>query len=301
MFEHDHHSHEHESGRALGRALFITLGFAFVEAAAGWWSGSLALLSDAGHMLTDSSSLALALLAAWIARQPADREHTWGHGRAEVLAALGNALLMIVLVGAIVYGAVQRLYAPVAVRGGVVLAVAAAGLALNLVVLRTLSHGHQTLNTRGAVLHVIGDALGSVAAIVSGAVILATGWTPIDPLLSLAICGLILVSGLRLLRDSLNVVMEGVPPHLDLDAIGRAMARAPGVVGVHDLHVWTVRTDQIALSAHVVLRDMGDWLPALRALNALLARDYGIQHATLQPEPIPEVALPHPTAPRKPA
>ncbi len=294
MYEHDHHSHDHSTEQALTRALLFTLGFALVEAVTGYWAGSLALMSDAGHMFTDASSLALAALAAHVARRPASGRHSWGMGRAEVLAALINALLMLGIVAGVVYGAITRLQSPAPVNGGAVLVVAALGLGLNLLVLRTLSHSHQTLNTRGAILHVLGDALGSVAALGSGAVILLTGWTPIDPILSLVICGLILTSALRLLREGLHVVMEGVPRHLDLDEIGRMMAKVPGVVAVHDLHVWQVNSDRIALSAHVVLRRMEDWLAVLAALNRELKQAYGIDHATLQPEPVATVPLPMP-------
>jgi len=258
-------------------------------------SGSLALLSDAGHMVADSGSLGLAAFAAWYARRPAGPSYTWGHGRAEVLAALINVLLNLAIVTGIVYEAIERFRAPPAhIQAGIVMGVAAAGLALNWFLLRTLAHGPQTLNLRGAALHVLGDMLGSAAALVAGAVILATGWLPIDPLLSLAICVLIVLSGARLMRDSLTVVMEGVPSHLDLAEIGKSMAGTPGVVSVHDLHVWQVHSDQIALSAHVVLRSMDDWMPVLARLNAVLAERYAIRHATLQPEPVPEVALPDP-------
>lgn len=298
MYEHDHHSHDHGSEQALTRALLFTLGFALVEAVTGYWAGSLALMSDAGHMLTDASSLALAALAAYIARRPASGRHSWGMGRAEVLAALINALLMFGIVAGVVYGAITRLQAPAPVNGGAVLVVAAIGLVLNLLVLRTLSHSHQTLNTRGAILHVLGDALGSVAAVGAGAVILLTGWTPIDPILSLVICGLILTSALRLLREGLHVVMEGVPHHLDLSEIGKTMAQVPGVVAVHDLHVWQVNSDRIALSAHVVLRRMEDWLTVLAELNRRLQQTYGIDHATLQPEPMTAVPLPMPGSAR---
>ncbi|MCI0749931.1 MAG: cation diffusion facilitator family transporter [Nevskiales bacterium] len=294
VYEHDHHSHDRGPGRRLGWALGLTLAFAGVEAIAGGWAGSLALLSDAGHMLTDSSGLALAVLAAWFARRPADAGHSWGHGRAETLAAFANALLMLILIAGIVWGAARRLQSPVVIQGDVVFGVALVGLVINLVILYTLSHGPQNLNIRGAVLHVMGDTLGSVAALASGAVIVLTGWTPIDPILSLVICGLILTSGVRLMRDSVNVVMEGVPAHLKLEDIGRAIARTPGVVGVHDLHIWQVHSDQIALSAHVVLRHMDDWLRVLQRLRDALARDYGIQHVTLQPEPVPEVKVPLP-------
>jgi cobalt-zinc-cadmium efflux system protein len=311
MYEHEHKSHDHDSGRLLFRALLLTLGFAAVEALAGWWAGSLALLSDAGHMFTDSSALGLAALAAALARRPSSQRHTWGMGRAEVLAALINGLMMLAIVAGIVYGAYDRLQSPQPVKGGAVMLVAALGLAVNLVVLRMLSHGgghghghhghdhghagaERNLNVRGAMLHVVGDLLGSVAALGAGIVIYFTGWTPIDPILSLAICVLILLSSLGLLREGLHVLMEGVPRHLDLDAVGKSMARTPGVAGVHDLHIWQVKSDQIALSAHVVLRDMQDWLKVLDSLNRSLARDYGIRHVTLQPEPLGEVRVPVP-------
>lgn len=312
MHEHHHHGHpdhDHHNGSVLTRALLLTLGFAVLEAIAGAWSGSLALLSDAGHMFTDASALGLAALAAALARRPSSRRHSWGMGRAEVLAALFNALTMLAIVAGIVYSAIGRLQSPEPVKGGVVMGVAALGLAVNLLVLRMLSrgghahgshgHAHDNLNLRGAMLHVIGDLLGSVAALSAGVVILFTGWTPIDPILSLAICGLILLSSLGLLREGLHVLMEGVPRHLDLDAIGQSMARTAGVAGVHDLHVWQVKSDQIALSAHVVLRDMHGWPDALENLRQLLARDYGIHHVTLQPEPMSETRVPLPRPPSK--
>lgn len=294
MYEHDHHSHDRSAGEALSTAVWITLGFAAVEAAAGWWAGSLALIGDAGHMVTDSGALLLAWLAARLAQRPADARHSWGHGRAEVVAALLSGLLMLGIVAGIVYSAIGRLRDPVPVQGVAVIGIAAAGLAVNLLVFRTLSHGYQNLNTRGAILHVLGDLLGSVAAVVAGLVVWITGWTPIDPLLSLLICGLIVVASLRLLRDAVHVVMEGVPRHLDLQAIGSAMAGTPGVIGVHDLHVWQVSSDRIALSAHVVLRDLRDWPPILAALRLRLNDRFGVEHVTLQPEPVAEVPLPHP-------
>lgn len=308
MYEHDHRSHDHASGPAFGRALWLTGGFALIEAVAGWWSGSLALISDAGHMLTDASALGFAALAAHVAQQPSSTRHSWGMGRAEVIAALVNAAFMLVLVGGILVGAAQRLRAPVPITGGAVMIVAALGLLLNLLVLRTLSHGShghghahthdhaaaENLNVRGARLHVLGDLFGSVAALASGAVVYLTGWTPIDPILSFFICGLILLSALRLLRDGLHVVMEGVPRHLDLQAIGAAMAQVPGVVGLHDLHIWQVNSERIALSAHVVLRRLDNWLPVLANLNRLLRENYNIDHATLQPEPLAEQPLPMP-------
>jgi cobalt-zinc-cadmium efflux system protein len=301
--DHDHahghfHAPPHGNSRALVIALLLTLGFCLIEAGAGWWAGSLALLGDAGHMFTDASALGLAALAARIALRPSSHRHTWGMGRAEVVAALLNALFMLAIVTGIVIGAVQRLREPVAVNAITVILVAAAGLAVNLIVLRTLSHGHGDLNTRGAILHVMGDLLGSVAAIAAGAVIYFTGWMPIDPILSVVICMLILISSLRLLREGLHVLMEGVPSHLSLQEIGESMARTPGVWSVHDLHIWQVSTGQVTLSAHVVLKQIGDWQSVLGRLQSSLAENYGIQHVTLQPELMQEVRVPLPKSSR---
>ncbi len=284
MTGHLPHGHEASSGRTLLWGLGITAGFAVVEAIGGWWSGSLALLGDAAHMISDATALALAAFAAWVARQPPSARHSYGLVRAEAVAALVNGLFMLVVVGGIAYHAVERLRHPHEVAGGVVMGIAAVGLAVNLVVARILHHGEQTLNTRAALLHVLGDLLGSVAALIAGAVIYFTGWTPIDPLLSLLICVLILVSSLRLLRDVLHVIMEGVPPYLDLPAVGRAMAGVPGVRSVHDLHIWTLSSGLVALSAHVVIDSMDRWEAVLAALRELLKERYGIEHITLQPE-----------------
>ena len=266
-------------------SLGLTLGFAALEAVAGWWSGSLALTGDAGHMLTDSTALGLAAFAAWLAARPPSPRHSYGLGRAEVLAALFNGLFMLAVVIAIVIAAVERVRDPQPVAGGVVMAVAAVGLGVNVGVIYLLSRGEQTLNTRGALLHVLGDLLGSVAALIAGAVVHFTGWTPIDPLLSVAICVLILISSLRLLREVLHVIMEGVPAHLDLAAVGRAMAGVAGVDSVHDLHIWTLSSGRVALSAHLVVERMDEWDGVLTAERTLLAERFGIDHATLQPEP----------------
>ncbi len=285
MYEHDHHSHDHGSGRALRGALLITLAFAGVEFFVGWWGGSLALMADAGHMLTDSTSLGLAAVAAWIATRPADPNHSWGHGRAEIIAALVNGTAMLVLVGVIVFNAIQRFQDPVEVRGLAVMVVAALGLLVNLAVLKVLHGGEENLNVRGAMLHVIGDLLGSVAALASGAIILLTGWTPIDPILSLLICGLILVAAVRLLRSALRIVMEGVPGPIELEDVRAAMEEDREVVEIHDLHIWQISSERIALSAHVVVRDLEAWPALLDRLNVLLLDRFGIDHPTLQPEP----------------
>ncbi|NCA69447.1 MAG: cation transporter [Sphingobacteriia bacterium] len=285
---HEHeHSHQHHGASApLLLATLLTLGFAAVEATVGLWAGSLALVADAGHMLNDAAALALAAGAAWLARRAVSARHSFGFGRAEFLAALINSAALLALVAWLVVSAIERLQSPQPVQGQAVMVTAALGLGLNLVVAWMLSRGEKTLNTRAALLHVLGDLLGSVAALVSGLVIAVSGWTPIDPLLSLAIGALILVSSLRLLRESLHGLMEGVPFGLDLPEVGYALAHVPGIASVHDLHIWTVKSNQIILSAHVVVHDLAEWERILEQSHALLDARFGIGHVTLQPEPI---------------
>lgn len=279
-----HHSGHAGNSRTLVFALLLTLAFAGVEAGVGWWAHSLALMADAAHMLTDSSALGLAAVAAWLAQRPPSLRHSYGLVRAEVLAALFNSVLMLALIGFIVYEAIQRLGTPREIAGGAVLGVAVIGLGINLLVAWVLHRGEQTLNSRAAMLHVMGDALGSLAAIAAGIVIIATGWTPIDPLLSLFVAALILVSALRLLREVLHVLMEGVPLHIQLDAVGRDLATVAGVQRVHDLHVWTLSSGTVALSAHLEIRALADWPRVLAAARETLASRHGIGHVTLQPE-----------------
>jgi cobalt-zinc-cadmium efflux system protein len=286
---HDHPHHHHRSGGStagrLGLAVALTLGYALVEAAGGWWSGSLALLADAGHMATDGAALGLAALAAWAARQPASARHSFGLGRAEMFAALANSLVMLAIVTLLALEAFARLESPQAVRGAAVSAVAAVGLAVNLYVARLLARDAHNLNTRGALLHVIGDVLGSVAALTAGLVIATTGWTPIDPLLSLFICVLLVGSSAKLLRDAVHGLMEGVPPGVSLEDVGAALAAVPGVASVHDLHVWMLSGERLSLSAHVVVADLAQWEDTLRALQRVAEERFRIGHVTLQPEP----------------
>ncbi len=286
MAEHHHHhpAQGQSAGRALRLAAALTIAFAGLEALGGWWTGSLALLSDAGHMLTDGAALGLAALAAWVARRPPSSLHSYGFGRAEIFASLLNAGTMLVIVGAIAYEAVLRLRSPAEVNGLGAAAIAAVGLGLNIVVLRWIAPHSHDLNARAARLHVLGDVLGSIAALVSGAVIAMSGWTTIDPLASLLICLLIAASALRLLRESVHALMEGVPLGLSVEAIGGEMARVEGVVSVHDLHVWLLSGSRTALSAHVVVRSMAHWDGVLAQLQARLHQKFGIDHVTLQPE-----------------
>jgi cobalt-zinc-cadmium efflux system protein len=287
---HDHaHAAPARERRALWIALVLTAGFAVVEAVGGWWAGSLALLSDAGHMVTDVAALAIAMFAQHLAQRPPSRRASYGYARAEVLAAFSNALIMLAVVGWIAFEAVRRLLSPAPVAGGLVIAVAAAGLAINVLCAWLLS-GDGSLNRRAALVHVFGDMAGSVAALVAGAVIAATGWLPIDPLLSLFVAVLILRSTWLLLKAATPILMQGVPAHLSYDEIGRALTRVPGVATVHDLHVWHMTSERAALSAHLLIRDPAEWPDTLAAAQRLLAERFGIDHVTLQPawcSPVP--------------
>jgi cobalt-zinc-cadmium efflux system protein len=287
-----HHDHHHAHGkngsqRILLTVLVLTAMFSVIEAVAGWISGSLALLGDAGHMLTDSAALGIGAFAAWLSRKPPSERHSYGLQRAETLGALLNITFMLAIAATVIYEAVERLREPRPVAGLTVIAVAALGLLINSTAARLLHRGEQTLNVKGALLHVIGDLLGSVAALVAGLVIWWTGWTPIDPVLSVFISLLILGSSFKVLADVVLVLMEGVPSHLNLADIDAAMSATAGVHGVHDLHVWSISSNEYALSAHVNLHALTEWHTVLDALNNTLNSRFGLRHTTLQPEITP--------------
>ncbi len=282
---HDHHRH-HGASRALKGAVALTIAFAVVEALGGWWTGSLALLSDAGHMLTDAAALALGAIAAWMARRPPSERHSYGLGRAEIVAALVNAAAMLLVIAALAYEAARRLGQPSEVNGEAAALIALAGLALNLAVLHRLAPHDHDLNVRAARLHVFGDVLGSVAAVAAGAAVAFTGWTRIDSIASLVICVLIAASSVRLIRESLHALMEGVPQGLSVGTVGAEMAGVAGVVSVHDLHVWMLSGSRTALSAHIVVRSMAHWEGTRRELQTRLHEKFGIDHVTLQPESV---------------
>jgi cobalt-zinc-cadmium efflux system protein len=289
LHAHDGDAHDHEipldtaTIRSLTAALAHTAGYALVEALGGWLAGSLALLSDAGHMATDAAALGLALFAQWVARRPPSPRASYGYARAEVLAAFVNALALLLLVGFIVVEAIQRIRTPSPVAGGSVLAIASVGLVVNLLTAWALSRASRSHGAKSALLHVLSDALGSLGAIIAGAVILATGWTPIDPILSLVTAVLILHATWRLLAQTTGVLMEGVPAHLDYGEIGKALTEVPGIVGVHDLHVWQMSSRHAALSAHVTLHSGDAWPATLDAARRMLAARFHIEHVTLQP------------------
>jgi cobalt-zinc-cadmium efflux system protein len=282
---HPHAAHGEKPGKALRAAAVLTIIFAAAEALGGWWTGSLALLSDAGHMLTDGAALGLGAAAAWLAQRPPSRRHSYGLGRAEILAALFNAATMLVIVAFLVWESIARLHRPSGVNGEIAAGIALAGLFVNIAVLRGLSAHTHDLNARAARLHVVGDLLGSIAALASGALIALTGWMRADPIASLLISALIAVSSVRLLREAVHAVMEGVPAGLSVEAVGTEMASVEGVVSVHDLHVWTLSGSRVALSAHVVVRSMAQWDRTLRELQRRVDEKFGIHHVTLQPEP----------------
>jgi len=287
------HAHGHGGGSPPFMAAFaITFAYALVELAGGIWSGSLALASDAGHMFADALALALAAGAAWLARRPPGMKHSYGLARAEVIGATLNGLLMLVIIVVLVVEAVQRLLDPRPVMAVAVMVIAAIGLAVNAGVAFILSRGHRDLNVRGALVHVMGDLVSSVAALIAGAVIYATGWLTIDPILSLVIAVLILVSTLRLLRDTLHVLMEGVPAAVDLAEIGATLAGVQGVSVVHDLHIWSIGSSRHALSAHLEIERLDEWPAILQSAQAVLRERFGVDHVTLQPELVPALRLP---------
>jgi cobalt-zinc-cadmium efflux system protein len=274
------------SQKALGFALLLTLLFAAIEAVTGVMANSLALISDAGHMITDAAALGLALFAQYVARRPPSARHSFGFGRAEALAAFVNCIAMLALVCWIIYEAVQRFNTPEHVQGNVVLIVAAIGIAINLLVAWILSRDSQNMNTRAALVNVMGDLLGSIAAVVAGAVIYFTGWFRIDPLLSILVSLLILKSTIGVLRESYHFLMKGVPEQIDYVQVGADLAAIDGVFAVHDLHIWDMAPGEPALIGHLQIEDLAAWPRVLENVQNMLLAKHDIDHVTLQPEPI---------------
>jgi cobalt-zinc-cadmium efflux system protein len=278
------HSKEVSNQNLLLIALILTLSFSGVEGAAAYFAGSLALISDAGHMVTDAAALGLALLAQIISRRPPSPKHSFGFGRAEALAAFVNGIVMLVLVAWIVFEAISRFYTPHTVDGLTVTVVAAIGLLMNIVVAWVLSRDKRSVNTRAALVHVMGDLLGSVAALLAGLVIQLTGWMPIDAILSILVSLLILKSTFSILHESYHFLMEGVPLHIDYLQVGRDLKKVPGVLAVHDLHVWEMTPSFPALIGHIEIKDMQEWPDIMSRINLMLLDQHGIDHVTLQPE-----------------
>jgi cobalt-zinc-cadmium efflux system protein len=259
------------------------------ELAGGLWTGSLALLADSGHMLTDVASIALAVGALWVARRPPTVQHTYGFHRVEILAALVNGLALWAVVVWLAVEAVGRLRAPTEVLAGPMMVIAVGGLLVNVVAFALLHHRHdetvqRSLNLHGALLHVLGDLLGSAGAVAAGAVIWATGWQAADPIASLIIGALILVASWRLVRDAVRILLEGAPRDLDVPVLIDRLLGLRGVAGVHDLHVWTLTSGYPALSAHVVCSHGEQREMLLARVNRMLREEFAITHTTIQLE-----------------
>ena len=288
---HQHGEHAHAHGRAsrsrrrLRLVLILTALYMVAEALGGWWSGSLALLADAGHMLADVAALALALVAMWFSARPATSSKTFGYYRLEILAALINGVALVLISFLIFYEAYHRLAAPPQVKSTMMMVVAIGGLCVNLLCAWLLHGDHEEdLNVRGAWLHIMGDALGSVGAIAAGVLMSLYGWYTADPLFSFIIALLIVWSSWNLIRESTNVLLEGTPAHINLAAVEDAILQTDGVQDVHDLHIWTITSGREALSAHVIHLETISPPDLLKELRAKLHDRFGVDHLTIQME-----------------
>lgn len=281
--------HEHHRGTSNKRALTLALGltgtFLIVEVIAGFWTGSLALISDAAHMLTDTAGLAIALAAIRIGERPADSRRTFGYQRFEILAASFNAVVLFLVAGYILYEGYKRFVEPQDIQSLPMMAVAAVGLGVNLLSMRLLSSGKDSsLNVKGAYLEVWSDTLGSIGVIAAGFIIWLTGWRWIDPMVAVGIGLWVLPRTWMLLKETINVLLEGVPDGINLDAVRSALLGSPGVLDVHDLHVWALTSNASSLSAHLVLTDGADADSTRSAASELLESLFHIEHVTLQTE-----------------
>lgn len=275
--EHHHGEYEHRHNeKALKWILGITLCYAFVELGAAFWSKSLALFADFAHMITDSASIFFAIIMAILSKKPANEKFSYGHGRADTIGAFINAMFMVFISIVIIYEAINRLFNPVDVNGLGVIVVSTIGLFVNLVGLKLL-HGAESLNTKAAFVHILGDLLGTVAAIMSGIIIYYGGYMIADPLLSIAVSIIILFPAIKIL-------MEGVPNHIDYNEVGHSIKEVKGVKSVHDLHIWTMSSNDVALSAHVLIDELEDWHKSLDNIQEMLIKEYKIVHVTIQPE-----------------
>lgn len=290
---HDHHDHHHGAEphkhsrpeRVLLLVLILNIVYMFAEVIGGWLANSLALLSDAGHMFTDVAALALSLLAARFASRPANPHKTYGYYRMEILAALANGVTLIAISVLITIEAYQRLRHSEPIAAPTMIAVSVGGLIVNLISAKALHANHEhNLNLHGAFLHVIGDLLGSVVAVIAGVLVLLKGWLWPDPVFSVLICLLIVYSSWRLVKEAVNVLLEGTPSHIDARAVEASMLTVGGVREIHDLHIWTITSNRHAVTAHVIIDESRGSSDILRELRQLLASKFGLSHSTLQLE-----------------
>lgn len=285
MHDHHHaHTHHDTSLKILFFSIAMIVIYAVVEMMGGLYAHSLALLSDAGHMISDACALGITALAAWIAKKPPSPTHSYGMGRAEILAAWLSSVIMLLIAIFIVIEAIERIHAPVNVAATPLMIIAFLGMLVNVLIARILMKTKRTLNIRAALLHVFSDLLGSLAAFIAGVVIYFTHWFPIDPILSMVIGLLIAIGSIRLLRESIRILMEGVPLHIDLQTVTNELKKISGVLQIHDLHIWTLSSGHVALSAHVNIHEISSWETILKNLSRTLAKQFDIHHVTLQPE-----------------
>ena len=283
--DHDHHRAEGDAERPLYGAIALTGVIFFVELAGGWWTGSLALIADAAHMAVDLLGLSLTLVAAMLARLPADPKRTYGYRRVEVLAALGNAIALMVATGFLLREAWARFAFPTAIAAKPMIAVAFVGLLCNMGSAAILWKASRTnINMRGALLHVLSDGAGSVGALLAGFIILQTRWYRADAIVTVMICGGIVLTAFWLLRASVNILLEGAPAHLAIDEIRAALKEIPGVTDVHDLHLWSLTQGKDSMSGHLVLESGRDHADALLSGKKIMSERFGISHVTLQIE-----------------
>jgi cobalt-zinc-cadmium efflux system protein len=289
--EHGHAAHDHSAGantRSLTIALALTGSFLIAELVGAWWFNSLALLSDAAHMFTDTAALAIALAAIKIGQRPADKQRTYGYRRFEILAAAFNAVLLFVVAGYVLYEGVLRFLTPEPVQSLGMLMVACIGLLVNLIAMRVLVGGKDdSLNIKGAYLEVWADMLGSLGVIAAAITIYFTNWSWIDPLVAIGIGLWVVPRTWVLLRDTTHILLQGVPRGMDLDAIRSAIAGVPGAANVHDLHVWSVAGDDVSLTAHIGIAANHDQTAVRQAIAAMLEDRFKIHHSTLQTETVP--------------
>ncbi|MGK5084735.1 cation diffusion facilitator family transporter [Bdellovibrionota bacterium FG-1] len=284
--DHDHHSpfHHHfgNAPQAVLKAMCVTAIFMVLELVGGWAANSLALISDGAHMLTDVGAMSLTLFVLWLARRPSSDTMSFGYHRAEILGALASGLTIWIIAGFLIYEAVLRMQEPPEVKGPIVFVIAVIGLLANLVSMYLLSDAkHHNLNVRAAYLHMISDMLGSIGAVIAGAVLWATGWRPIDPIITVLFSGLMLVSSWSLVKEAVQILMESTPTEVDPRQVRQDLKAIAGVQEVHDLHIWTVTSGKHALSVHIIA---GAAQNLLNHVNALLKERYGIIHTTVQIE-----------------
>ncbi len=282
--EHKCTHHKLSTTRVLSFSILIILFFAIFETVGAYISNSLALWSDAIHMFADFASLVLALMAALIAKKSPSKKLSYGYGRAEIIGASISSLMLIITVIFIIIEAIERLYVPEDIHVNSLLIISTIGLISNILVIKILHAGEKNLNSRAAILHVIGDLLGSVAAIIAGIIIKFTAWTPIDSILSFFISILILISSVSLLKEGLSVLMESVPKNINIEEIRQKLLNLEHIIDLHDLHVWSVASGKILLTTHLVVTDFAKWHQTLKDAHILLKNNFNITHITLQAE-----------------